>query len=148
MTKLKSLSNIKLEELITKMNLPLNNIIMRDEADKINKDGFYIINLDTSKGNGSHWTSLYYHPLQSYYFDSFGFVPPFDVEDIITPYIHNNKDIQDYDSNACGWYCIAFIKFLNDKQNKELGFKEFLRLFSNKTNENDNILKEYLACEV
>jgi hypothetical protein len=148
MTKLKSLSNIQLEELIKKFNLPLNDIIMRDEADKINEDGFYIINLDTSKGNGSHWTSLYYHPLQSYYFDSFGFVPPFDVEDVIIPYIHNNKDIQDYDSDACGWYCIAFIKFLNDKQNKELGFKEFLRLFSNKTTENDNILKEYLACEV
>jgi hypothetical protein len=148
MTKLKSLSNIQLEELIKKFNLPLNDIIMRDEADKINKDGFYIINLDTSKGNGSHWTSLYYHPLQSYYFDSFGFVPPFDVEDVISPYIHNNKDIQDYDSDACGWYCIAFIKFLNDKQNKELGFKEFLRLFSNKITENDNILKEYLACEI
>jgi len=146
--KLKSLSNIQLEELIKKMNLPLNQIIMRDEADKINKDGFYIINLDTSKGIGSHWTSLYYHPLKSYYFDSFGFVPPFDVEDIISPYIHNNKDIQDFDSDACGYYCIAFIKFLNDKENKELGFKEFLRLFSNKTTENDNILKDYLASEM
>jgi len=54
MTKLKGLSNIQLGELINKFNLPLNDIIMRDEADKINKDGFYIINLDTSKGDGSH----------------------------------------------------------------------------------------------
>jgi hypothetical protein len=148
MTKLKGLSNIQLGELINKFNLPLNDIIMRDEADKINKDGFYIINLDTSKGDGSHWTSLYYHPLKSYYFDSFGFVPPFDVEDVIIPYIHNDKDIQDFNSEACGYYCVAFIKFLNDKENKELGFKEFLRLFSNKTTENDNILKEYLAGEI
>ena len=148
MTKLKGLSNIQLEELINKFNLPLNDIIMRDEADMINKDGFYIINLDTSKGDGSHWTSLYYHPLKSYYFDSFGFVPPFDVEDVIIPYIHNDKDIQDFNSEACGYYCVAFIKFLNDKENKELGFKEFLRLFSNKTTENDNILKEYLAGEI
>jgi len=148
MTKLKGLSNIQLGELINKFNLPLNDIIMRDEADKINKDGFYITNLDTSKGDGSHWTSLYYHPLKSYYFDSFGFVPPFDVEDVITPYIHNDKDIQDFNSEACGYFCVAFIKFLNDKENKELGFKEFLRLFSNKTTENDNILKEYLASEI
>jgi hypothetical protein len=146
--KLKSLSNTQLEELINEFKLPLNNIIMRDEANEIKDDGFYIINLDTSKGKGSHWTSLYYHPLQSYYFDSFGFVPPVEVENIIFPYTHNNKDIQDYNSDACGYYCIAFIKFLNDKQNKELGFKEFLRLFSNKTTQNDNILQEYLACEM
>ena len=146
--KLKSLSNIQLEELINNLKLPLNNIIMRDEANKIKDYGFYIINLDTSKGNGSHWTCLYYHPLKSYYFDSFGFIPPVEVEDVIIPYTHNNKDIQDYNSDACGYYCIAFIKFLNDKQNKELGFKEFVRLFSNKTTQNDNILQEYLASEM
>jgi len=148
MTKLKSLSNIQLAELIEKFNLPLNQIIMRDEAKEINKDGFYIINLDTSKGEGTHWTSLYYHPLKSYYFDSFGFVPPYDIEDFIMPYEYNNKDIQNYDSEACGWYAIAFIKFLNDKENKELAFKEFLRIFGNKTIDNDKILKEFLTCKI
>lgn len=145
--KLKSLSNNDLEILVDKMKLPLNNIIMRDETNKLTKDGFYIINLDTSDGEGTHWTCLYYHPLQSYYFDSFGFVPPEEVEDVITPYIYNNKDIQDYNSDACGWYCIAFIKFLYDKNNKDIGFKEFIKLFSKKTTENDNILKDYLAIE-
>ena len=145
--KMKSLSNTQLEELIKKYNLPLNNILMRDEAEYIKDDGFYIINLDTSKGTGSHWTTCYYHPLKSYYFDSYGFVPCKEIEDKIKPYEHNYKDIQDYNSDACGYYCIAFIKFLNDKQNKEMGFKEFLRLFSNKTTENDNILEEYLTGE-
>jgi hypothetical protein len=148
MTKLKSLTNIDLENLINKFNLPLNDIIMRDEFDRIGKEGFYIINLDTSKGDGSHWTGLYHHPLKSYYFDSFGFVPPYDIEDIIIPYVFNNKDIQDFNSDACGWYCVAFIKFLHDKQNKDIGFNEFLRLFSNKTTDNDDILRNYLATEI
>jgi hypothetical protein len=145
--KFKSLSNTELIKIANKMRLPLNNIIMRDEQKKINKDGFYIINLDKSSGRGTHWTSLYYHPLKSYYFDSFGFIPPEEIEELIIPYNHNNKEIQDYKSDACGYYCIAFIKFLNDKQNKEMAFNEFIRLFSKKTTDNDNILEEYLSSE-
>ena len=64
--KFESLSNIPLEKISTKMKLPLNKIIMRDEANMINDDGFYIINLDKSTGEGTHWTCLYYHPLKSY----------------------------------------------------------------------------------
>ena len=63
------------------------------------------------------------------------------------PYNHNNKDIQDYNSGACGYYCIAFIKFLHSKTNKEMAFDEFIRLFSKKTTDNDNILEEYLSGE-
>jgi len=53
-------------------------------------------------------------------------------------------DIQDFNSEACGYYCLAFIKFLYDKNDKELAFKEFLKMFGKKTIENDNILKKYL----
>ena len=137
-------SDIQLKEYAEKMGLPLNNILMRDEMNELNKDGFYIINLDNSNGNGTHWTSLYFHPLNSYYFDSYGFVPPLEVEQKIKPYIYNDADIQDFDSKACGYYALAFIKFLYDKTNKEVAFKEFLRQFKNNTKENDNILQKYL----
>jgi hypothetical protein len=70
-----------------------------------------------------------FSPLKSYYNDSFGFVPPLEVEKKIKPYLYNDKDIQDWNSCACGWYCLAFIKFLHDKQNKEMAFKEFLKMF-------------------
>lgn len=137
-------SDIQLKGYAEKMGLPLNNILMRDEMNELDKDGFYIINLDNSNGNGTHWTSLFYHPLNSYYFDSYGFVPPLEVEKKIKPYIYNDADIQDFNSEACGYYALAFIKFLNDKSNKEVAFKEFLRLFKNNTKENDDILKKYL----
>lgn len=137
-------SDIQLKEYAEKMGLPLNNILMRDEMNELKKDGFYIINLDDSNGNGTHWTSLYFHPLNSYYFDSYGFVPPLEVEQKIKPYIYNDADIQDFNSKACGYYALAFIKFLYDKINKEVAFKEFLRQFKNNTKENDNILQKYL----
>lgn len=137
-------SDTQLKEYTEKMGLPLNNILMRDEMNELKKDGFYIINLDNSNGNGTHWTSLYFHPLNSCYFDSYGFVPPLEVEQKIKPYIYNDADIQDFNSEACGYYALAFIKFLNDKTNKEIAFKEFLKLFKNNTKENDDILKKYL----
>ena len=106
------------------------------------KFGNYIINLENSNGSGTHWTSLFYHPLNSYYFDSYGFVAPLEVEQKIKPYKYNDAEIQDFNSKACGYYALAFIKFLNDKTNKEVAFKEFLRLFKDNTKENDNILKQ------
>jgi hypothetical protein len=66
------------------------------------------------------------------------------VEQKIKPYIYNDADIQDFNSEACGYYALAFIKFLHDKTNKEVAFKEFLNLFKNNKKENDNILKNYL----
>lgn len=144
---LSSSTNTQLMNFAEKMKLPLNDILMRDEMNELNNDGFYIINLDDSNGNGTHWTSLYYHPLNSYYCDSFGFVPPLEVEEKIKPYHYNDADIQDFNSEACGYYCLAFIKFLHDKNNKELAFKEFLRMFGNNTKKNDNILEKYLEID-
>ena len=143
MAKLSTLSDLQITELANKYKLPLKNILMRDEMNELN-ESFYIINLDKSDGDGTHWTLCYKHPLKSYYFDSYGFVPPIEVEVKLKPYHFNDEDIQDWNSKACGWYSLAFIKFLHDKQDKEVAFKEFLNLFSKKTTENDDILSKYL----
>jgi hypothetical protein len=71
-------------------------------------------------------------------------LPPLELESKIKPYEYNDKDIQDWNSEACGWFSIAFIKFLHDKNDKETAYKEFLKLFSSNTKENDKKLKEYL----
>jgi hypothetical protein len=110
------------------------------------RDKFYIINLqDHDEGGGTHWTVFYYNkPLTSIYFDSYGFVPPIDVENRIKEYIFNDKEIQDFDSSACGYYCIAFILFLHNKDNKQELFKTFLKLFKLQTLKNDKILYNLL----
>jgi hypothetical protein len=66
---------------------------------------------DSDDGGGTHWTVFYYNkPLDSIYFDSYGFIAPEIVQDKISPYIYNDYDqIQDMNSSACGYFCISFI---------------------------------------
>ena len=65
------------------------------------------------------------------------------------PILERNKfyiiNLQDSDAgSACGYYCIAFIKFLHNKTNKEEAFKTFLKLFNLQTFKNDKILYDLL----
>ena len=114
---------------------------------ELKRDKFYIINLqDHDEGNGTNWTVFYYNkPLESIYFDSYGFIAPIDVEDKIKPYIFNDNDqIQDFKSVACGYFCVAFIKFLHNKVNKTEAYKAFLILCKHHTAKNDKILYNLL----
>ena len=81
---------------------------VKDELPAKLKNGFYVINL-----NGhSHWTGLYKDGKNYYYFDSYGFPSPQDVENKIPKeYIWSDKDIQTYKSSACGYYTIAWIRY-------------------------------------
>ena len=87
-----------------------NGVYMKDQLpDKLER-GSYIVNLQSSKdGGGTHWVCLYYTPNFSYYYDSFGFVPPLKIQNKIIPYIYNDMEIQDIDSTACGFHCVAFL---------------------------------------
>ena len=83
--------------------------------------------------------------MKSIYFDSFGFVPPDDVEKKTKPYIYNDDEIQNYEnSSACGFFCIAFIKFLYNMDNKYKEFEVFKKLFSKNTEKNDQRLYQIL----
>ena len=67
-----------------------------------------------------------------------------DIQNEITPFLFNDKDIQDYNSTSCGYYCIAFIKFLSDNNEKYNAFETFINIFSNNTKNNDKILYNML----
>ena len=143
------LSNFQLLDIIKdkKLDYYFGGIYSKDQLPKeLIRDKFYIINLqDHDEGSGTHWTVFYYNkPLTSIYFDSYGFIAPLDVENRIKPYIYNDKEIQDFDSSACGYYCIAFIQFLYNKDNKQNAFKTFLSLFKLQTLKNDKILYNLL----
>ena len=143
-----ALTNFELIDLIKdfKLDNHFGGVYSKDQLPELIKDKFYIVNLqDHDEGGGSHWTCFYYnYPSTSIYFDSYGFIAPRDVQKRISPYVFNEKDIQDFNSSACGWYCIAFIKFLHDKTDKEEMFKTFLKLFKLETIKNDKILQEML----
>jgi hypothetical protein len=142
------LSNFDIIKIIEDMKLShvFGGVYSKDQLPTLQRNKFYIINLqDSDAGKGSHWTVFFYNkPLTSIYYDSFGFIAPLLVQEKITPYIYNENEIQNYKSSACGYYCIAFIKFLHNKNNKEEAFKTFLKLFNLQTFKNDKVLYDLL----
>lgn len=84
-----------------------------------------IVNLDDSKGPGTHWVCCYYKPKLSYsfFFDSFGLKPPKDVVKFLKrfnkPIYYNDVNIQSLDSVRCGHYCLDVIGFLDKGYNPE-----------------------------
>jgi len=139
-----SLSNFDIIKILKDMNIEINGVFSRDDLPDKLKIGFYVVNLDDSTHSGTHWTSFYYNPVYSIYFDAFGFISSAEVQNKIKPYIYCDVDIQDIDSSACGYYCIAFIKFLYGKHDKYKYFEAFLNLFSSDTKKNDRILHNIL----
>ena len=142
------LSNFDIIKIIEDMKLShvFGGVYSKDQLPTLQRNKFYIINLqDSDAGKGSHWTVFFYNkPLTSIYYDSFGFIAPLLVQEKITPYIYNENEIQNYKSSACCYYCIAFIKFLHNKTNKEEAFKTFLKLFNLQTFKNDKVLYDLL----
>ena len=104
------------------------------------KNGFYVINL-----NGrSHWTCLMKDGKDYFYFDSYGFVPSQEIEDQIGEYIYSDIDLQHLNSSSCGFFCIAWMMWMQDHKNKKLAFSNFLKLFSEDTKKNEIILNRLL----
>ena len=69
-----------------------------------------IINLDDTIGSGTHWACYY----NNYYFDPFGMPPPLEVVRYIKGIQYNDIQYQDTKSVLCGYYCLYFLKRLND----------------------------------
>jgi hypothetical protein len=110
------------------------------------QNGWYIINLQSSTaGNGTHWTCFKYDSIYPLiYFDSMGFEPPIEImEHGKNTILYNSKQIQDYGSSACGYFCIGLI--LSDFKKKYSMtsltlFNDYLKKFSSNTLFNDSIL--------
>ena len=140
-----ALSDMDIKYILKAQKIKLNGVCMKDELPSKLKNGFYVINLQSSNdGNGTHWTALYYSSKHSFYFDPFGFLAPIEIEQKLKSYLYNDKQIQNLKSTACGYYCIAFIIFMNERKNKKLGFDIFINEFSRNTKNNDKLLYNYL----
>jgi hypothetical protein len=117
--KKKTLSNFDLEELGKVLRVPFD-FIMRDQltANTLN-DGNYILNLDTSTGQGTHYVAFVVDNASKtvYYFDSYGQVPPNEAVVLWTANKFkvkcNSVHIQDLKSRLCGFYAIYFLLFMS-----------------------------------
>lgn len=70
---------------------------------------WYCVNLDSSRGEGTHWTLLYNcRPKVVIYFDSYGMPPPEQVEHTMKrtgkEAVYNPVDFQTLGTQQCGWW--------------------------------------------
>ena len=103
----------------------------------------YVLNLDDKNGKGAHWVSLFIHKNVAIYFDSFGIenIPQEALNKIREKSInHNIFRMQDNESIMCGFYCIAFIKYMLVGET----LLDYTNLFSpNDYKKNDKITYKY-----
>jgi hypothetical protein len=160
------LTNNEIEDLAGKMKIPLEYVGFKSNLPKkIKTNKAYIINLDDEydkgtgmKNGGSHWTcfQVMEYPngkKEGIYFDSYGAPAPEIVNQRIkeifkTKLPHNTKDIQSLMNEACGWYCLAFLHFINaySQRSKSLYWdtEAFLGLFEDLNKSIDFKKNEYI----
>jgi hypothetical protein len=115
-----SISNFDLEDLAHEWGIVLNGVVAKDHLNGGVKQGGYIINLqDYNDGEGTHWVALYVEKKNIVYFDSFGGAPPADVLRFMKRAREYARygcidQIQHLDSEACGFYCLAFLCYLQN----------------------------------
>ena len=126
------LTDTELKILCKHFKIPLVGVYEKDDVNHLSL-GNYIINLNGQ----SHWCSMIISPQGNYWWDSYGFPAPENIEDLLSSYIWNDRQIQDMNSTACGYFCIAFLKFMKIPTKEK--YKAFCELFKNPKN-NDKIL--------
>jgi len=168
-----SLTDTQLRDLSVAMEFPLAGVVFKDDMPKkleFNKG--YIINLedefdeDGKPNSGSHWTCLQINKypngkVEGIYFDPYGVGMPQDVAKAVKNTIgkgipHSTKDVQSLMNNACGYYCSAFLHFINTSQYRTRDLFQdvsiFLDLFDdlNKSvdfKKNEYILKHFFRAK-
>ena len=123
-----SLTNIEIEELAKRLNVPLERCCFKTELDEepLVYNRSYIINMEDEfdsngvRNKGSHYTAFQVNKyvngkIEAIYFDSFGVGCPNEVLKFckLKTIPYNTKDIQSLMNEACGWYCLAFLHYIN-----------------------------------
>lgn len=144
------LNNYELLNLCHKLKINITDILSKDLLNKYdyNKNNIFIINLEDSKFNGSHWVAIF----DNIYFDSFGIIAPYEIEKYFEKsnnkeYLYNNFDYQNINDSYCGWFVLYFLYYMsyNKVKSNKIKFKNFLKLFDKKNNKNNyNILFDKL----
>ena len=158
------LSDAQLEEMAPKLRVPLEGIYFKDCLPKLKYNVSYILNLhdelteEGKQNEGSHWIALQINKdktgkVQPIYFDSFGEPPPVAVRTAVEKFCgkflpHTSKDIQSLVSDMCGYYCLAFLHFINASQFRTgdiyCDTHNFLDCFSDLNVETDHSRNEYI----
>jgi len=162
------LTDSQIEELCSRMNIPLapNGIKFKTEfkAKDLEYNKSYFVNLDDEydeKGNlknGSHWTCFQIVKYSNgevapMYFDPFGIGPPENVKEQVMKFSKkklpfSTKNIQSMMANACGWYCCAYLHYINNFSHRTGDIYEdteqFLSYFDDLNKSTDFMKNEFI----
>ena len=110
------------------------------------KNSSQIINLHKSHQRGSHFVCYYNDVSKDFinYYDSYGLMPSNEIQNALRKtgkkIIYSSHLIQNNTSNRCGFYCFAFIEYLENGGS----MFDFINLFKHKGKNNDEILMRLL----
>ena len=125
------MSNYDLLKWCKYLNIPINNVLSRDESSPHNHmQALFIYNLEPSYMSGSHWVATYVKNGIINYFDSFG-MPPF--QEIVNhakrknmTLLHQSDQIQNLLTTTCGYFCLYFL----NEMNKGRSYYDSLKVFN------------------
>jgi hypothetical protein len=155
------LTDTQIVGLAKRMNVPLVFCDFKDKLKgKLQYNKSYIINMenefdsDGRRNTGSHYTCFQVNKYpngktEGVYFDSFGQPPPQAVEKFVGGKLpHQNKDVQSLMNSACGWYCLAFLHYINSAEcrSKHLytDCQDFTDLFDDLNTSCDHLKNEWV----
>ena len=128
------------------LNIPINNVLSRDQKVQHNHNqALFIYNLEPSYMSGSHWVATYVKDNVINYFDSFG-MPPF--QELVNhakrknlTLLHQNNQIQNINTTTCGYFCLYFL----NEMNKGNSYFNLLEVFDiHDTMKNEKFIKQYI----
>ena len=91
--------------------------VMRDQVKDLPQYGYFIINIQTNKANGAHWSAVYSDPNKVYFFDSYALPPNVMYPEIAKKFNHTtnricgdkDEQIQTYGKEYCGQMALYFL---------------------------------------
>ena len=139
------MSNYDLLKWCKYLNIPINNVLSREESSPHNhKQALFIYNLEPSYMSGSHWVATYVKNGIINYFDSFG-MPPF--QEIVDhakrknmTLLHQNNEIQNINTTTCGYFCLYFL----NEMSKGRSYYDSMKVFNiHNTMKNEKYIENY-----
>jgi len=93
-----------------------SGVFMRNEVkSSATNNECFVMNIDHSSNDGTHWTCLYVKNRVCYYFDSYGIAPPEEIIRYCDGFerYYNSFKIQKVGEVICGHYCIYMLHMLD-----------------------------------
>jgi len=124
----KPLSYFEIEDGVKKLKIRnFRGVFLRDKLPKkACKNESAIMNLDNTSGNGTHWVVWFKRGNDKFYFDSFGFPPPTELNNYLNDDVfYPTGQIQPRQEVFCGHLCLFVLK----EMQKGKGLQEIINNF-------------------